>query len=90
MSILNFVVNDYYGIYNVCFESISEFELINKFCEYYNLDIELLLTTNIDSINTPFTSNFDFIINNKKYNSIFPFKSDFNDSLTRELSKIEI
>jgi nucleoside-diphosphate-sugar epimerase len=89
-SILNFVLNDYYGIYNVSFNSISEFDLITMFCDYYNLNVNLLLSSNIDPINTPFTSNFDFIIDNNKYNSIFPFNLDFKDGLYRELSKIAV
>lgn len=90
ISILNFVLNDYCGIYNVSFNSISEFDLITLFCDYYNLNVNLLLSSNIDSVNTPFTSNFDFIIDNTKYNSIFPFKLDFKDGLYRELSKIAV
>ena len=87
-SIFNFIDNNHYGIYNVLFEAISEIDLIKLFCNHYNLKIDSLLSINIKSTNTPFTSNFDFIVNNNKYNSIFPINIEFEQAFDRELSKI--
>lgn len=87
-SILNFVNSNYYGIYNISFKAISEFDLIKIFCNYYHARIDLILSKNIEFTNTPFTSNFDFIINSNKYNEIFPLGIGFNKALNRELSKI--
>jgi len=88
VSILNFVNTEHYGIYNVAFEPISEKDLINIFCGYYNCNIDLLLSYNVEPINTPFTSNFDFIVDSRKYHTIFPNKINFENGLYRELSNI--
>lgn len=86
VSILNFVNYEYHGIYNVSLNSISEMELIEIFCDYYNYKVDLFVNNDVKSINTPFTSNFDFIIDSTKYNSIFPINIDFREGLYRELT----
>ena len=86
-SIFNFVENNNYGIYNVSFNNISENDLINLFCSFYNVKTDSLLCSDIQPTNTPFTSNFNFIINNNKYNSLFPMNIGFEKALNRELSK---
>ena len=87
-SIVNFVNNQKYGIFNVSYKAISEFNLIKLYCNYFNLKIESLINSSIESSNTPFSSNYDFIIDNNKYNNIFPLKNTFENALNRELSKI--
>jgi nucleoside-diphosphate-sugar epimerase len=87
-SIFNFMESEYYGIYNISFNSISESDLIELFCKYHNLSFDTLIDNNIESINTPFTSNFDFIVNSNKYNLLFPITIDFDEALFRELVKI--
>lgn len=87
-SIVNFVNNQKYGIFNVSYKAISEFNLIKLYCNYFNLKIESLINYSIESSNTPFSSNYDFIIDNNKYNNIFPLKNTFENALNRELSKI--
>ena len=86
-SILNFVDSNHWGIYNVSLDAISEFDLIKLFCNYYNLKIDSLLSSNIETTNTPFTSNFDFIVDNSKYNSLSPMNIEFETALNRELLK---
>lgn len=87
-SIVNFVNNQKYGIFNVSYKAISEFNLIKLYCNYFNLKIESLINSSIESSDTPFSSNYDFIIDNNKYNNIFPLKNTFENALNRELSKI--
>jgi nucleoside-diphosphate-sugar epimerase len=87
-SIFNFVNNNYYGIYNVSFEALSESNLIKMFCKFYHFKKESLLSSDIEFENTPFTTNFDFIVDNNKYNNIFPINMEFEKALKRELSKI--
>ena len=89
-SILNFINNNHYGTYNVLFDAISEKDLIKLFCNYYKFKMDSLLSSNIEPSNTPFTSNFDFIVDNNKYKSIFPIKTEFEKAFNRELSKIEV
>jgi nucleoside-diphosphate-sugar epimerase len=88
-SIFNFVKNDDYGTYNVAFDSISEEELIGIYCSYFNKTKDYILRDNLESINTPFTSNYDFNIVSEKYLSKYPFEVEFRDCLFRELSKID-
>jgi nucleoside-diphosphate-sugar epimerase len=87
-SILNFIDNQYFGIYNVAFDSISESDLIELFCNYYHLSFDAMVDYKIEITNTPFTSNFDFIVDSNKYNSLFPISIDFKKALFRELAKI--
>ena len=87
-AILNFLDNKYCGIFNVLFPAISESDLIKIYCKYYDFKLDALLNSNIESTNTPFTSNFDFIVDNNKYNAIFPINIEFKKALYRELSKI--
>jgi len=87
-SIFNFVNNKNYGIFNVSFKAISEYDLIKLFCNFYNFKMDSLINSSIIPTNTPFTSNYDFIVDNNKYNKIFPDIIEFEKSLKRELSKI--
>ena len=86
-SISNFIDNNHYGIYNVSLDAISEMSLIKLFCNYYNFKMDSLLSSSIEPTNTPFTSNFDFIVDNNKYSSIFPINIEFENALNRELLK---
>ena len=86
-SISNFIDNNHYGIYNVSLDAISEMGLIKLFCNYYNFKMDSLLSSSIEPTNTPFTSNFDFIVDNNKYSSIFPINIEFENALNRELLK---
>ena len=87
-SIINFLNNDYHGIYNVISGNISEKKLIKLYCNYFNIKFDRLVDTNLNYCVTPFTSNFDFKIDNSKYLSLFSLNIDFEDCLTRELQKI--
>ena len=87
-SIINFLNNDHHGIYNVTSGNISEKKLIKLYCNYFNIKFDRLVDTNLDYCVTPFTSNFDFKIDNSKYLSLFPLNIDFEDCLKRELQKI--
>jgi nucleoside-diphosphate-sugar epimerase len=87
-AIYNFVISDYYGIYNVSLEPISESDLIKMYCKHYHSRINYVLDNDLEFTNTPFTSKFDFIINSNKYNQIFPLDIGFEEALTRELSKM--
>ena len=80
--------NKNYGIFNVSFKAISEYDLIKLFCNFYNFKMDSLINSSIIPTNTPFTSNYDFIVDNNKYNKIFPDIIEFEKSLKRELSKI--
>ena len=87
-SIVNFVNNEKHGIFNVSYKAISEFNLIKLYCNYFNFKIESLINFSIESSDTPFSSNYDFIVDNNKYHNIFPLKNTFENALNRELSKI--
>jgi len=87
-SIFNFVYNENYGIFNVSYNAISEYDLFKLFCNYFNFEIDSLINSSADSLNTPFTSNYDFIVDNSKYYSFFPMTTTFENALIRELSKI--
>lgn len=88
-SIFNFIKNDDYGTYNIAFDSISEEELIGLYCDYFNKTENYIVNYNLESVNTPFTTNFDFNIVSKKYLSKYPFELEFRDCLFRELLKID-
>ena len=87
-SIVNFVNNEKHGVFNVSYKAISEFNLIKLYCNYFNFKIESLINFSIESSDTPFSSNYDFIVDNNKYHNIFPLKNTFENALNRELSKI--
>ena len=87
-SIFNFLNNDHHGIYNVTSGNISEKKLIKLYCNYFNIKFDRLVDPNLDYCVTPFTSNFDFKIDNSKYLSLFPLNFDFEHCLKRELQKI--
>ena len=87
-SIVNFLNNEKHGVFNVSFNAISEFNLIKFYCNYFNFKIESLIDFSIESSYTPFSSNYDFIVDNNKYNNIFALKNTFENALNRELSKI--
>lgn len=87
-SIVNFVNNEKHGIFNVSYKAISELNLIKLYCNYFNFKIESLINFSIESSDTPFSSNYDFIVDNNKYQNIFPLKNTFENALNRELSKI--
>ena len=87
-AILNFVNEDLSGIYNVCFDSVSEFDLISIICDFHRYKIKLLINEDIEITNTPFTNMFDFKIDSTKYQNLFPFKEKFVECLNRELLKI--
>jgi nucleoside-diphosphate-sugar epimerase len=89
-AILNFTVSNEYGTYNVAFESISERDLIENFCNYFEVPIDQLVDNTLLEVETPFTNCFDFIIDSTRYSSKFPFKTSFQSALIRELSKIAI
>ena len=87
-SIVNFVNNEKHGIFNVSYKAISELNLIKLYCNYFNFKIESLINFSVESSDTPFSSNYDFIVDNNKYQNIFPLKNTFENALNRELSKI--
>ena len=70
-SILNFVNNEKHGVFNVSYKAISEFNLIKLYCNYFNFKIESLINFSIESSDTPFSSNYDFIVDNNKYPAYF-------------------
>ncbi len=76
------------SIFNVSFNSISEYDLISIICDFHSYRIKLLINEDIDITNTPFTNMFDFKIDSNKYQTLFPFKNSFVESFNRELSKI--
>ncbi len=88
-AILNFVNKDLTGIYNVCFNPISEYDLISIICDFYHHRINLLINEDIDITNTPFTNMFHFKVDSIKYQTLFPFKNSFVECFNRELSKIQ-
>ena len=79
-SILNFVNNEKHGVFNVSYKAISEFNLIKLYCNYFNFKIESLINFSIESSDTPFSSNYDFIVDNNKYHNIFPLKNTFENA----------
>ena len=87
-AILNFVNEDLRGIYNVSFNSISEYDLISTICDFHRYKLNLLINEGIEITNTPFTNMFDFKINSIKYQTLFPFKNSFVECFNRELLKI--
>ncbi len=88
-SVLNFVNEDLSGIYNVSFNSISEYDLISIICDFHRYRMNLLINEDIDITNTPFTNIFDFEIDSIKYQKLFPFKNSFVECFNRELLKIQ-
>lgn len=87
-AILNFANEDLRGIYNVSFNSISEYDLISTICDFHRYKLNLLINEGIEITNTPFTNMFDFKINSIKYQTLFPFKNSFEECFNRELLKI--
>ena len=88
-SIFNFVNEDLSGIFNVSFDSISEYDLISIICNFHRYRINLLINEDICVKNTPFTNMFDFKIDSFKYQTLFPFKNNFVECFNRELLKIQ-
>lgn len=88
-AILNFVNEDFNGIYNVSFNSISEYDLISIICDFHRYRINLLINEEIKITNTPFTNMFDFKIDSIKYQTLYPFKNSFVECFNRELLKIQ-
>ena len=89
-SILNFINSEHHGIFNIAFNSISEFDLFNIYCKYYKIEIDSLLNGKMELVKTPFSTTNDFIVNSNRYNSLFPTNLDFKKSLERELTKITL
>jgi nucleoside-diphosphate-sugar epimerase len=89
-AILNFVNEDLIGIYNVCFDPISEYDLISIICDFHHYKLNLFINEEIEITNTPFTNMFDFKIDSIKYQKLFPFKNSFVECFNRELLKINI
>lgn len=87
-AIFNFVNNDFCGIYNVVHDVVAEIDLIKMFCNHYGYEIDMLLSSDVDPTITPFSSNFDFIVDGSKYSSMFPINLEFEKSLHIELLKI--
>ena len=88
IAILNFIYTDISGIYNVCFNPVSEFELISIICNFHHYNIYQLINKEIEITNTPFTNIFDFKIDSTKYQTLFPFDKSFVECFNRELLKI--
>ena len=86
-AILNFTSNNISGIFNVSFGPISELDLIKLFCSELDVKSSSLINTSIDTEITPFTSKHDYIIDNNKYNDIFPPVITFEKSLSMELTR---
>jgi len=89
-SILNFIITDYYGTYNVNFAQISERDLMKLYSDFCHKDLDTLLDTDAEETKTPFSSNFNFIIDSSKYSNIFPIEIEFKDALCRELLKVTV
>jgi len=89
-AILNFIITDYYGTYNVSFTQISERDLMKLYCDFYHKELDALLDTDSEESKTPFSSNFNFIIDSSKYSNIFPIEIEFKDALCRELLKVAV
>jgi len=87
-AILNFVNEDLRGIYNVSFNSISEYDFISIICNFHRYKINLLINEGNEMTNTPFTNMFDFKIDSIKYQTLFPFNNSFVECFNRELLKI--
>ena len=87
-SIINIINKDIFGVFNVSSGCISERELFDLYCDFNRVNVDLLINTSIEPTETPFTSNFDFIINADKYNTIFKIKNDFKDTFFKELNNI--
>lgn len=87
-AIYNFASNEMHGIYNISHEAISELNLIKLYCNFFNVKVESLIDSSIESSDTPFSSNYDFIVDSNKYSNIFPRKNTFRDALNRELAQI--
>ena len=86
-AIVNFTNNITSGIFNVSFGPISELDLVKLFCNNLDVNSASLINSTMELEITPFTSKHDFIIDNNKYNDIFPPGITFEKSLTRELSR---
>ena len=89
-SILNFIITEYYGTYNVSFLQISERNLMRLYCDFYQKDLDALLDAAAEETKTPFSSNFNFIVDSSKYSNIFPIEIEFKDALCRELLKVAV
>jgi len=89
-AILNFIITDYYGTYNVSFTQISERDLMKLYCDLYHKQLDALLDSDSEETKTPFSSNFNFIIDSAKYSNIFPIEIEFKDALCRELLKVAV
>jgi nucleoside-diphosphate-sugar epimerase len=87
-AILNFVIEDLSGIYNVSFNPISEYDLISIICDFHSYKLNLLINEEIEITNTPFTNMYHFKIDSIKYQTLFPFKNNFVECFKRELLKI--
>ena len=87
-SIVNFIKNEKHGIFNVSYDAISELNLIKLYCAYFDIKIESFINSSIESTATPFSSNYDFIVDSNKYHNLHPTKNTFEGALNRELSKI--
>ena len=87
-SVFNFIKNEKCGIYNVSHEAISEYDLIKLFSDYFHCSIDSLISSSVNFSNTPFSTNFDFIVDATRYNSIYPNMITFETALKRVISKI--
>lgn len=87
-SIFNFIGNEYFGIYNVISKNVSEYELVKLYCNFYKTRIDSIIDSSLKHCYTPFTSNYDFSIDDSKYRRIFPLEKSFKKSLESELVKI--
>jgi len=87
-AIYNFVSNERHGVYNVSHEAISELNLIKLYCNFLRVKVESLVDFSKESSKTPFSSNYDFIVDSNKYHSIFPLNNSFKKALDRELAQL--
>ncbi len=89
-AILNFIITEYYGTYNVSFSQINERNFMRLYCDFYQKDLDALLDTDAEETKTPFSTNFNFIVDSSKYSNLFPIEIEFKDALCRELLKIAV
>ena len=90
LSIFNFIDSNEYGTFNIASKEVSEYDLISIYCEFFKINIDQIIDSNIRQSKSPFHINYDFKIDSSKYNSIFGDKTNFKNNLLRELSKINL
>lgn len=79
------------GTFNIGIpERISEYELLNLYCEYFNKNIHSIYNKNLQTIKTPFTCPYNYIINSTKFNEKMKISESYKRFLFRELDLIYI